>query len=507
MNFDPASTPNSAQAVVYAIPSQHRSAATASPPPPRLAARANTGIQQRPTTYHDLPPEILQRVAAHMSLYDIPDLSAVDRRTYHALKEWRLSWFCTRNANEGPVPDLTSVQQLLTEIERIRAEPMLRAEPLQTLSKQLSGLPEEQQRAAFQQVFEAAGRVPIRGLQLQKDMIVSIACLSPQRELYEFAYADAERRSPGQGSTWAALASIRRELPIEPLQFATEYRAFMSRLPALNPAEQAELIRKLAALLIEFDPDHYPTATTLTELYETLIQWVQHLPASYRGAPIGALARELWLLSEEQTSLYYANLRHLTLSLPDHQLGETLRYLLQAVLDLPSAQQQAYELPRLEPIIERVLPEQRALAAIELIRYAPDLYDKGLAKQIVQRALSLIDSSNETIQNMPSEQRASLVSKLTLSTIRLNEHEALSQQVWQRALRLLDNCDTKDVFNALSPLSKLPYWNSVLLFSDQQWEDVKTEVIAFVERNRKRYSGFDRLLQDLEHYENSMRET
>lgn len=505
MEFDPASTPNSAQAALYAIPSQQagRAAAAASLPPPRLAARANTSVPQRPTTYHDLPPEILQRVAAHMSLSDIPNLSAVDRRTYHALKDWRLSWFCTRNANKGPVPDLTSVQRLLTEIERIRAEPMLRAEPLQTLSKQLRNLPKAQQTAAFQQVFEAAGRVPRQGLPLQNDMIGSIVCLSPQRALYAFAYADAERRRPGQGSTWAALASVRREFPIDPLQFATEYRAFMSRLPALNPAEQAELIVELAKLLIEFAPNRYPTATIIAELYETLTQWVQRLPASYRGAPIGALADFIWLLTEEQKSLYYANLRHWTLSLPDHQLGEALRYLSSAVANLPSAQQ-AHELSRLEPIIERVLPEQRAWVAIGLIRSTLGL-DEGLAKQVGQRALSLLDSSNEAIQRMPSEQRALLIHKLIFSTTGLDEAPSqqvwLSQQVWQRALRALDDCDPADVFNISG---EWLHWASISLFSDQQWEDAKTGLRAFVERNRKRHSGFDRLLQDLEQHENSL---
>ncbi|MEJ2767702.1 F-box protein [Mycetohabitans sp. B46] len=167
MDFDSASTLNSAQAALYAMQGQPagRFAAAASPPPPHLAAQASTSARQRPTTYHDLPPEILQRVAAHMSLFDIPNLSAVDKRTYHALQEWRLSWFCTRNASEGPVPDFTSVQRLLTEIEHIRAELMLRAEPLRALSQQLRRLPEEQQTAAFQQVFKAAGRVPRQGLQ------------------------------------------------------------------------------------------------------------------------------------------------------------------------------------------------------------------------------------------------------------------------------------------------------------------------------------------------------
>ncbi|MEJ2767703.1 hypothetical protein [Mycetohabitans sp. B46] len=334
-------------------------------------------------------------------------------------------------------------------------------------------------------------------------MIVSTICFSPQQqhELYEFAYADAERRRPEHGSIWAALASVRKEFPIDPLQFVTEYRTFVSRLPALSPAEQAELIVELAALLIAFVPNHYPTATTIAELYETLTQWVQRLPASHRGAPIGALAESIWLLSEEQKSLYYANLRHWTLSLPDHQLGEALRYLSSTVANLPSAQQ-AHELWRLEPIIERVLPEQRALVAIGLIKSTLGLDEEGLVKQVGQRALSLLDSSNEAIQRMPSEQRASVVYKLILSTIRLDEvDKALSKQVWQRALRALDNCDAAHVSTIFDELA---YWASISLFSDQQWKEAKTEIRAFVERNRNRYSGFNHLLQYLGQHESSV---
>nr|QGY72924.1 hypothetical protein [Mycetohabitans sp.] len=79
--------------------------------------------------------------------------------------------------------------------------------------------------------------------------------------------------------------------------------------------------------------------------------------------------------------------------------------------------------------------------------------------------------------------------------------EALSQQVWQRALRALDNCDTGDVFNVFS---EFQHGTAILLFSDQQWENAKIEIRAFVERNRKRYSGFDHLLEGLERCENSL---
>ncbi|MEJ2767704.1 F-box protein [Mycetohabitans sp. B46] len=190
MDFDPTFTANSAQVALYAMQSQQadRSAATAPPPSPRLAARANTSARQRPTTYHDLPPEILQQVAGHMPFDDIGNLSTVDKRTYHALQARRLSRLCCQRADatrfetqEG----FLQAQRLLAEIERI-PDPMLRAEPLRKLANCLIMLPEarQQKKAAFQQVFEAAGRVPEQGLHIQKRMIKSILFFRASAPIY-----------------------------------------------------------------------------------------------------------------------------------------------------------------------------------------------------------------------------------------------------------------------------------------------------------------------------------
>ncbi|MEJ2767705.1 hypothetical protein [Mycetohabitans sp. B46] len=359
-----------------------------------------------------------------------------------------------------------------------------RGAPIDALSKQINKLPKEQQTAAFQQLFEAAGHVPKEGLLIQKKMIWSIVNFPEQRSaLYEFAYADAERRRTEQGSTWAILASTRKKLPIDPLQFETEYRAFVSRLSGLNSAEQAELIVELAALLIEFNIQSYTTATTtIAELYETLIQWVHYLPASHRGAPIGALADKIWLLPQAHMPVHYANLRHLTLSLPDHQLGQALRYLLSATVVLPPAQQ-AHELSRLEPIIERVLPEQRALAVLGLIESTGGL-DEALVKQVWQHALSLLDKSHEVIQRMPPEQRVLMALELILSTRRLDE--ALAKQVWHSTLRALDHYDVQDVHDIFT---ELEYWDPLSGMPNQQWKDAKIEIRAFIERNRNRLAA------------------
>lgn len=243
MDFDPASTANSPQVALYAMQSQQadRSAAAAPPPSPRLAARANTSVRQRPTTYHDLPPEILQQVADHMLPDDLVNLSTVDRRTCNALQERRLSALCCqRAATRFPTAGFSQEQQLLADIERIQ-DPMLRAKPLQALGRQGHCNPE-----IFVPLFEAAGRVPKQGLQIQKDMILSLnSCLAPDLfTLYDFVYADAERRSPEQGSTWAAVASLIGELcdnfTLFNLQkYESEFQAFINRLPTLATADRA----------------------------------------------------------------------------------------------------------------------------------------------------------------------------------------------------------------------------------------------------------------------------
>ncbi|WP_323072489.1 F-box protein [Mycetohabitans endofungorum] len=173
MDFDPNAASHSAQVALYAMESRQAGHPAAAAPPhvPKLAAAESarmlqhpttgllasatnsltdgltTGRTSRPTTYHDLPPEVLQQVAEHMPVDDMGNLSAVDKQTYHVLWERWLSRRCWQRAKAGrnvpfsplevrdvpgmnDVLDLASMQQLLTEIARIRVEPALRAEPL-----------------------------------------------------------------------------------------------------------------------------------------------------------------------------------------------------------------------------------------------------------------------------------------------------------------------------------------------------------------------------------------
>lgn len=472
MDYDSNSTINSVQTALYATESRQagRPTTAAPPHPPGLTVPASAGGQpssttgaaagsasrptmhwatnrtSRPTTYHDLPPEIIQQLAAHLPFNDIGNLATVDRRTYRGLQERRLSWLCCRRAHYAREMDLASMQQLLAEIERIHAEPMLRAEPLDALWPRLSDLPEEQQLGAFQRFFEAAGRVPRQGLPIQKDMIRSILNFSDrlQRPLYEFAYADAERRSREQGSTWAAVASLLRCGSIGGARYENEYQAFLGRLPALDAAGQAELLVELTKLLPGLRRDAHAQTKTI-EYYRILQQWVQRLPASHRGAVIGMLANMIWALPAEHRAVHYADLRHLTLSLPDHQLGEALHYLPSALAVLPT-EQQAHELSLLEPAIQRALPEHRIWVALGLLE----------------------------------------------STTKLNE--ALSSQLWQRGLRLLDGGDETDVLLVLEEMDD----RFIPFLPAQQWENAKNEILAFVERNPLSEDARAELLEYLE---------
>lgn len=466
MDFDSNPPSHSAQVALYAMENRQAGHAAALPRcrnltgsagaralhyPTTGSTRATNGWAMNPTshptTYRDLPPEIFQRVADHMPFQDINNFATVDKRAYCALQERRLSWLCCERADNASMPDYTLMQQLMSEIERIRVEPALRAKPLRSLwTRVLRDLPNEQKPAAFLQVFDAAGRVPGQGLSIQKDMIRTLNgfLVLQIHALYKFVYADAERRSPEQGGTWADVASLLGRMYLDPPQLESEYRAFLGRLPALNASEQAELIVELAALLYKFRIGATLTDTTIAEFYEALFQCVQHLPASRQGAPIGALARNIWLLPDMHGQIQYAALRRLTLSLPDCQLGNALRYLPDAARVLPS-DQYAAELSVLESVAQRVPPAQRAQAAIGLLESTPGL------------------------------------------------EVALSKQVWRCALRLLDGGDETNVLTVFSE-TETGQRNVLRLFPDQRWKDAKAEVRAFVERNRFSQKTRDALL-------------
>ncbi|WP_338927019.1 hypothetical protein IHE33_10435 [Mycetohabitans endofungorum] len=83
------------------------------------------------------------------------------------------------------VSNLASWQRLIDDIERIQAEPSLRAKPFIALSERLRYLPYEQQGEAFERLFAAADRLPEQGLQIQKKMLTG-----PMRRIHPPAGQD-----------------------------------------------------------------------------------------------------------------------------------------------------------------------------------------------------------------------------------------------------------------------------------------------------------------------------
>ncbi|WP_338861664.1 hypothetical protein IHE31_01890 (plasmid) [Mycetohabitans rhizoxinica] len=187
MDFDPNLASINAQVAMCAMQSQQNQHATAAAPPgslrqmapentctlkePMICATENQAKEpvngstivrkNRPTTYRDLPLEIIQQVADYLPFDLIGDLSTVDRHTYHVLRERRLRYLCYARAlhlKESNF-DLASVLQLLAEIERIRAHSALRAEPLRRLAWLILDLPGAQKPTAFALIFEAADRM------------------------------------------------------------------------------------------------------------------------------------------------------------------------------------------------------------------------------------------------------------------------------------------------------------------------------------------------------------
>lgn len=475
MDFDPNLASINAQVAMCAMQSQqNHHAATAAPPVSlRQVAPENTCTlkeplictaenqakepangstivsKNRPTTYRDLPPEIIQQVADYLPFYLIGDLSTVDRRTYHVLREQRLRYLCYARAMRlgERTFNLTSVLQLLAEIERIRVNPALRAEPLRTLGWLILDLPDAQKPTAFSLIFEAADRMPQKQrLQLQKAMIKLISdCPAPQRlKMYNFSYAMAERRGREQDNTWAELASLLECLPIDPSQFESEYRVFLNRLPNLGTTGQADLITKLAELLLRL---HWNVnETKAAEYYGILQQWAQRLPPSHQGAPIGALAETIWVVPDSQRPGYFSNMRRMTLSLPNHQLGSALRNLPCALKYLPSALH-AYEFSLLETTIQRVEPSQRSMAAFGLI----------------------------------------------LSAVMLKDTLPL-KHIWQLALRLLDGGDETDVVDVLEAVKDMCL---MLRLTSEQKRDFKIEIMDFIERNKLTQNTHTSLLRHI----------
>ncbi|WP_338925772.1 F-box domain-containing protein [Mycetohabitans endofungorum] len=401
----------------------------------RAAQQPAGSAARRTTTLQDLPPEIIRQIATHSSFDDIGSLSSTTRRNYHALWDVRHSWLCCQRADNVRRLDSRRTQELLDEIERIDGEPMLWAAPLEALWPRIPELPRQYRAQAYKRIFDMAGRVPTHAsLPIRKGMIGTISGLPAEDQLpmYDFVHVAIEKSGAGHDQLWSSLAWLLRCLPLDPPRFEREYSAFVSRLASLDVPAQSELIAQLVTLLPGFCEDDPDESATLARYHRLMQDWVQRLPRSYQGAPIGALAHMIWLLPAQQMPAHYVQLRSLTEALPDDQLGPVLRRLPTALVLLPQ-QYHAAEFALLEPLVSRVRPDHREAVAVGLL----------------ESTIGLIDAT-------------------------------LSRRVWHNALQLLDGCDDTCLFNVVDELA---YQQLVPLLSMQQWEDAKSELLAFIERN------------------------
>ncbi|WP_041754728.1 hypothetical protein [Mycetohabitans rhizoxinica] len=157
MDFDLHAALNDYQAYMCALESCPQAAASAPPPTlkPASGALANP-LASRPTTYHDLPPELIQQIGDYVPVQDVGNFSAVDRRTYHAMHSRRVVYRYWQRANQAV--SLASVNQLLKEMDGTLADPAQHVEPIEALRRRLEALPYRERGEAFKRMYAAAQR-------------------------------------------------------------------------------------------------------------------------------------------------------------------------------------------------------------------------------------------------------------------------------------------------------------------------------------------------------------
>ncbi|WP_338910683.1 F-box protein [Mycetohabitans rhizoxinica] len=130
MDFDLNAALNDYRAYICALESCPQPAASA---PPRQPSAS------RPTTYQDLPPELIERIGDYVPVQDVGNFSAVDRRTYHTMQSRRLVYRYWQQANQ--VESLESINRILEEMDSALKDPAQHVEPLEALRQRLKKLP------------------------------------------------------------------------------------------------------------------------------------------------------------------------------------------------------------------------------------------------------------------------------------------------------------------------------------------------------------------------------
>ncbi|MCF7697073.1 hypothetical protein KPG66_13650 [Mycetohabitans sp. B2] len=391
MDFDLNAALNDYQVYMRALESCPQAAASAPPPTLRPASGGLASPSaSRPTTYHDLPSELIQQIGDYVPVQDVENFSAVDRRTYHAMHSRRVVHRYWQRANQ--VVSLASVNQLLNEMEGTLADPAQHVEPIEALRQRLEALPYRERGEAFKRMYAAAQRIPKDGVQIQKALLLhSLRDFhwSHRDELFDFAYAMAQRRAPEEDNVWTELADSLESLLFGSAEFVERYQALVARLGSLRVSEQAELIPVLCLRMIHFGGGD----DRLPGLYAVLREHALQLPPSHQGASVGMLASFILFLPQAEQLAQYTQLRDVALSLPDEQLSVALSYLPEGLTHLPR-EHHAHELQLLEPALLRVLPAQRAQVALGLLMCTDNL-DDALVKWIWQQSLSLLNGAGE----------------------------------------------------------------------------------------------------------------
>ncbi|WP_338911672.1 hypothetical protein [Mycetohabitans rhizoxinica] len=348
---------------------------------------------KRPTTYYELPLELIARIGDNVPVQDVKNFSTVDRRTYHAMQSRRRIYSYWQRASQAV--SLASVEKLLEEMDGTLSEPAQHIEPIEALRQRLQALPEADQVEAFKRLFMAADRIPKEGVQIQKAMTAMLSSFpdDEQFELFDFVMAMAQKRRPDDENVWPELADQLTCFPGGAPEYLEGYEALLAQLPYLGDARQAEIITVLSTMLCDFDEANGYPSTKTSELYAILRERVLQLSPSHQGAPVGAMAAAVLALPETEQSIRYAEMRNLAMSLPDEQWGIAL-YRLPAGFTVLPLDRYAEEFQLLEFGLERVPLAQRVQAASGLLDRVFHM-DDMLAKRVWQRALGLLDGTEE----------------------------------------------------------------------------------------------------------------
>lgn len=387
-------TLNDYRSYIYALEVYQKPSAASMPPQhkPADVALANPPVD-RPTTYNDLPPEVILRIGSHVPIQDVGSFGAVDSRTYHLMKERRTVWRFWRRAERAV--SLSAVKTIIWDLSGLIEDPEQRVEPIEMLQQRLKVLPRAERVEAFQWLCEATDDMPKKGAQTQRALMAMLGDFPIPERILLFNYLSAKlaHRSPDQENLWPDLALQLLSFPLTSPKILEGYNFILAKTSDLPESQQAELIPVLADLLFQF-LDKYGYANTLVpQLYAELRERTLRLSMPYQGAPIGALAAVLSALPESERSVRYAEMRNVAMALPDEPWSTALLGLFSGLLALPS-HRHADEIAVLERGFARVPLAQRTQVAAGLLECA-FFMDASLSRQVWQQALNLLNNADE----------------------------------------------------------------------------------------------------------------